>query len=68
LRLTRGSATQRVKKPHFQVCPGDIVAFTRNRTLFTVKMVDAGTRRGPASEAQLLYIDLSESGGSQPTG
>lgn len=66
LRVTRGTETLRVRKPHFQVRAGDKVAFTRNTLLVTVEMVDVGARRGPASEAQSLYIDLSETDGSQP--
>lgn len=58
----------RVKKPHFQVREGDIVAFTRNKLLVSVEMVDVGTRRGPAEEAQSLYIDRSETDGPQPIG
>ncbi|GHA98704.1 hypothetical protein GCM10009069_22050 [Algimonas arctica] len=57
-----------MKKPHFQVRAGDTISFTRNRELVTVEMVDVGTRRGPAPEAQSLYIDLLESDGPQPTG
>lgn len=57
LRVTRGTQTLRVKKPHYQVRSGDVIAFTRNRTLYTVEIVDIGMRRGPASEAQSLYID-----------
>jgi ribosome-associated heat shock protein Hsp15 len=68
LRITRGTETLRVKKPHFQVRAGDTISFTRNRELVTVKMVDVGTRRGPAPEAQSLYIDLLEADGPQPTG
>lgn len=68
LRLTRGTETLRVKKPHFQVRPGDTIAFTRNRVLVTVEVVDIGTRRGPAPEAQSLYIDLSETDRPQPSG
>jgi ribosome-associated heat shock protein Hsp15 len=65
LRLTRGIDTQRVRKAHFQVRAGDQIAFTRNKLLVVVEMVDVGTRRGPATEAQSLYIDLSEGDGSQ---
>jgi ribosome-associated heat shock protein Hsp15 len=45
---------------------GDQIAFTRNRQVIVVEMVDVGERRGPAAEAQSLYIDLSEADGSQP--
>lgn len=68
MRLTRGTETLRVRKPHFQARAGDKIAFTRNTLLVTVEMLDVGVRRGPASEAQSLYIDLSTEDGSQPAG
>lgn len=68
MRLTRGTEMLRVRKPHFQVRAGDKIAFTRNKLLMTVEIVDVGARRGPAAEAQSLYIDLSETDGPQPAG
>lgn len=58
----------RVTKPHFQVRPGDQVSFMRHRNLVHVQMVAPGTRRGPAPEAQSLYIDLNHDGGGDTSG
>ena len=45
-------------KPSHAVRPGDIVSFNQGTTVRVVKMLAPGSRRGPASEAQLLYEDL----------
>jgi len=45
-------------KPSHTIRPGDIISFNQGRTVRVVKMLSAGTRRGPASEAQMLYEDL----------
>jgi ribosome-associated heat shock protein Hsp15 len=45
-------------KPSHAVRPGDIVSFNQGKTVRVVKILATGTRRGPASEAQLLYEDL----------
>ena len=58
----------RVTKPHFQIRPGDQVSFMRHRQLIHVEMRETGTRRGPATEARSLYIDLSSPDGSQSPG
>ena len=47
-------------KPSHPVRPGDVVSFNQGRTVRVVKILASGTRRGPASEAQLLYQDLFE--------
>lgn len=41
------------------VKPGDVLTITLDRRILVWKVVDAGTRRGPAPEARLLYEDLS---------
>lgn len=41
---------------------------TRNRALVNVEVLDIGTRRGPAPEAQSLYIDLLTDDEPHPTG
>jgi len=55
VRLTRNGRTERTKKPHTLIRPGDSVTFMRGAELLCVTMLDAGTRRGPAPEAQSLY-------------
>jgi ribosome-associated heat shock protein Hsp15 len=38
---------------------GDVLTITNDRGIKIVKVLDPGTRRGPAPEAQRLYEDLS---------
>lgn len=45
-------------KPSHAVRPGDIVSFHQGDTVRVVKMLAPGARRGPATEAQMLYEDL----------
>jgi len=58
VRLTRNGQTERTKKPHTLIRPGDGVTFMRGTELLSIRMKTAGTRRGPASEAQTLYERL----------
>jgi len=58
VRLTRNGQTDRTKKPHTLIRPGDSVTFMRGAELLSVRMSAAGTRRGPAPEAQTLYERL----------
>ncbi len=51
--------SQKVAKPAHNVGPGDVLTFTQARQVRVVRIVDVGDRRGPASEAQALYDDLS---------
>jgi len=55
VRHTRNGQTIRVKKPHHLIKSGQSVTFMRGPTLISVEMISAGTRRGPAPEAQRLY-------------
>lgn len=41
------------------VKPGDVLTITLERRILIYKVLDAGTRRGPAEEARQLYEDLS---------
>lgn len=47
-----GQASQEIK-------PGDVVTVTLDRRVLVYRVIDCGSRRGPASEAALLYEDLS---------
>ena len=49
----------RISKPAHQVTPGDALTFPQARVIRVVRIVELGTRRGPAPEAQALYEDLS---------
>lgn len=50
---------QRVIKPSRMVQPGEVVTIVVHGRVRVLKVLDPGTRRGPASEAQSLYEDLS---------
>ena len=41
------------------VKPGDVLTITLERRIFVWKVLNTGTRRGPAEEARLLYEDMS---------
>ena len=58
VRLTRAGKTRRLKKAHTSVRPGDHITFIRSQKLFSVQIEAAGTRRGPAPEAQTLYSHI----------
>lgn len=42
-----------------QVGPGDVLTITLERRVLVYRVVQPGTRRGPAEEARLLYEDLT---------
>lgn len=41
------------------VKPGDVLTITLERRILVYKVLQPGSRRGPAEEARLLYEDLS---------
>lgn len=50
----------RITKPAQAVGPGDVLTFAQAARVRVVRIVELGTRRGPAPEAQALYDDLSD--------
>ncbi len=48
-------------KPSKEVAAGDIVEITLGQTQWTVTVLKVSDRRGPATEAQLLYEESDES-------
>lgn len=48
----------RCLKPGFAIGPGDTLTFPQGRLIRLIRVVETGTRRGPAAEARGLYIDL----------
>lgn len=48
----------RITKPAQAVGPGDVLTFAQTTQVRVVRILDLGTRRGPAPEAQALYEDL----------
>jgi len=47
-----------VKKAHYKLSPGDVLTFPKGDHVRVIRVVELGTRRGPAVEAQGLYEDL----------
>ncbi|MCX5494638.1 RNA-binding S4 domain-containing protein [Kaistia dalseonensis] len=67
---------EKIDAPSRPVKPGDVLTVALERQVRVVKILDPGTRRGPAPEAQRLYEDLTppkppvdtpQSGGPRPT-
>ena len=50
---------QRVEAPAKSVKPGDVITMALPERTLVWKVLGVGDRRGPASEARLLYEDLS---------
>ena len=48
-----------IAKAHQQVKAGDVLTFPLGPHIRVIKVLNPGTRRGPAPEAQALYEDLS---------
>ena len=56
----------RIAKPSHPVAPGDILTLALRGRAQVVKVLDIGARRGPASEARLLYEDVSATPSEPP--
>lgn len=56
----------KVSKPSAAVKPGDVLTFAKEQDIKVVRVVALGERRGPASEAQGLYEDLSDPPAPRP--
>lgn len=48
-----------MNKPHRQAFCGQVLTFIQGNRIRVVKIMALGNRRGPASEASLLYEDLT---------
>ena len=55
VRVNRG----KIDKPSTAVRPGDVVTIAVNRDVKVLRVLLPGGRRGPATEAQTLYEDLT---------
>ena len=51
--------SEKIGKPAHMVRVGDTLTFVQAREIRVVRIAATGVRRGPASEAQLLYEDLT---------
>jgi len=50
----------KIAKASFSVGAGDVLTLPQGNQIRVVKVLELGTRRGPAPEAQTLYEDLTE--------
>jgi ribosome-associated heat shock protein Hsp15 len=51
--------SERVTRPARTIGPGDVLTFPQGGMIRVVRVLAAGERRGPATEAQGLYEDVS---------
>ncbi len=51
--------SEKTTSPSRNVGPGDVLTVKIGEQVRVLKIIDCGSRRGPFSEAQLLYEDLS---------
>jgi ribosome-associated heat shock protein Hsp15 len=49
-----------VDKAHYAVRPGHVLTFPQSERVRVVRVVELGARRGPPTEAALLYEDMSD--------
>jgi ribosome-associated heat shock protein Hsp15 len=47
-------------KPHAKLRVGDVLTIPVHGMVRVLRVVGLATRRGPASEARLLYVDVSD--------
>jgi ribosome-associated heat shock protein Hsp15 len=62
LRINR----QPTDKPHARLRVGDVLTFVLRGDVRVVEVLALAVRRGPASEARLLYRELAETGNAAP--
>ena len=55
---------QRTDNAAKAVAVGDVVTIALSRATLVVRVEGLGQRRGPATEARLLYLDLSQDNGA----
>ncbi len=53
---------QRCQKPGHAVAVGDVLTFPQGARIRVVRILALSERRGPATEAQTLYVDLDAAG------
>ena len=51
---------QRVEKSSVDVAPGDILTLPKGHDVVVIRVLGVAARRGPASEARLLYEIVDE--------
>ncbi|TCL10062.1 heat shock protein Hsp15 [Shimia isoporae] len=58
----------KISKASHNVAEGDVLTFPQARQIRVIKVLAMGERRGPASEAQTLYEDLTPKEDPVPRG
>lgn len=58
IRLVHDGVPRRIEKPSVEVAAGDTLMFTQRGELVVIRVQALGARRGPASEARMLYSEL----------
>lgn len=48
----------RISRPGRDIGPGDVLTFPQGGRIRVIRVLSLGERRGPATEAQMLYLDL----------
>jgi len=51
--------SEKTERTDFKVGAGDVLTMSLHNRIVVWRILDCGTRRGPASEAQTLYEDIS---------
>lgn len=54
--------SERTERTDYKVGAGDVLTMSLHGKILVWRILDPGTRRGPASEAQSLYEDMSPPG------
>jgi ribosome-associated heat shock protein Hsp15 len=54
---------QKQSKPGHALSTGDVLTFPMGQWVRVIRVLDSGERRGPAAEAQTLYLDLNPQDG-----
>ena len=49
---------QKISRASREIGPGDVLTFPQGQNIRLIRIRGTGVRRGPASEAQTLFIDL----------
>lgn len=56
----------RVSRPGRDIAEGDTLTFPQGNRIRVIRITALGLRRGPATEAQGLYVDLDPQAGADP--
>ena len=62
MRIAKGKVRingQRCIKPGHGIMTGDVLTFAQEGGVRVIRVLGLGLRRGPASEAALLYLDVA---------